>query len=218
MLVCVIASIVPAVIFGEPRLVDGQHGGDPWRNILFDFQTLIGGGLAVFAAWWTVGAMEKADQAAQVRHNQIIEATVFREKRALLRAEHHMLAYTKVVRQICSRLTSDNIATIRSKGPRVLTTVYNNAITFVSRLKRGFAHEDWIQAAHLLEPEMIAISMEVETVCDQFLLFSPTQEERFAPDFSPTEDQFEWLVGNNSLLVVHLCEKLERAMEGWKIV
>jgi len=68
----ILAAVVPPIIFGEPRVVKDETGGDTWRNILFDFQTLIGGLFAVFAAWWTVITMETTDQAAQERHEQTL--------------------------------------------------------------------------------------------------------------------------------------------------
>ncbi|MCY1669318.1 hypothetical protein [Rhizobium sp. SL86] len=83
LLVVIIAAIVPSIIFGEPRLIEGQRGGDAWRNILFDFQTLIGGLLAIFAAWWTVDTMERTDVSAEARHQRTID-----EGRAVERNSH----------------------------------------------------------------------------------------------------------------------------------
>ncbi len=75
LLLVIIVAIVPPIVWGEPRSVEGQAGGDPWRSIIFDFQTLIGGLLAIFAAWWTVDMMEKTDRAAQERHEQMLSET-----------------------------------------------------------------------------------------------------------------------------------------------
>ncbi len=68
LLVAIAFAIIPPLILGEPRVVDDQHGGDPWRNFYLDFQTLIGGALAIFAAWWTVDTMETTDRQAAQRH------------------------------------------------------------------------------------------------------------------------------------------------------
>lgn len=72
-LVLALAAILPAALFGSPRIIDGQHGGDAWRNFLLDFQTLIAALFAVFAAWWTVSTMVETDQAAERRHREQIK-------------------------------------------------------------------------------------------------------------------------------------------------
>ncbi|THV15395.1 DUF1345 domain-containing protein [Rhizobium rhizophilum] len=217
-LIVLISAILLPAIFGEVRLVQGQSGGDPWRNFVLDFQTIIGGFLAVFAAWWTVSTMEKADQAAQTRHDQIIEATVFRDKRVLLRAKNHILENISNAKSFCSYFTQRNVAEIRAERPKTVTIRYNNALTFVAKLNKAFSDQDWIDAKYLLEPSLIAPCVELQNACDQFHWLSPSKEERFAPEFSPTDDQLEWLVGNNSILIVELSEQLEKALTQWKVV
>lgn len=217
-LIVLISAILLPAIFGEERLVQGQSGGDPWRNFVLDFQTIIGGFLAVFAAWWTVATMEKADQAAQTRHDQIIEATVFRDKRVLLRAKNHILEHISNAKLFSSHFAQRSVAEIRAEWPKTITIRYNNALTFVARLKKAFSDPDWIDAKYLLEPSLIAPYVELQNACDQFLLLSPSNEERFNPEFSPTDDQLEWLVGNNSILIVELSEQLEKALTQWKVV
>lgn len=217
-LIVLISAILLPAIFGEERLVQAQSGGDPWRNFVLDFQTIIGGFLAVFAAWWTVSTMEKADQAAQTRHNQILEATVFRDKRALLRARNHILEHILNAKAFCSYFTERSVAELRAEWPRTVTTRYNNALTFVYKLKKAFSEQDWIDAKYLLEPSVIAPCVELQNACDQFLWPSPSKEQRFDPEFSPTDDQLEWLVGNNSLLIIECSERLEKALTKWKVI
>ncbi|MGN6777595.1 hypothetical protein [Rhizobium sp.] len=53
-IIAVMVALVPPVIFGEPRHVDGTTGGDPWRNTIYDFQGLITGVLALAGAGATV--------------------------------------------------------------------------------------------------------------------------------------------------------------------
>lgn len=69
-LVVAAAAVLPPAMFGTPRIIEGEAGGDPWRNFILDFQTLIGGLFAVFAAWWTVSVMQSTDNSAERRHQE----------------------------------------------------------------------------------------------------------------------------------------------------
>ena len=68
-----VAAVILPVLFGAPRQIGDQEGGDPWRNIIFDFQTLLTGLLAVGAASWTVMTMERTDKEAERRHRQLVQ-------------------------------------------------------------------------------------------------------------------------------------------------
>ncbi|RVK13459.1 hypothetical protein [Sinorhizobium meliloti] len=64
-----LAVLILPAIFGEPPTFDDRRGGDPWRNFVYDFQTLITGVLAVGAAVATIQQMRASD-ALQVRLHQ----------------------------------------------------------------------------------------------------------------------------------------------------
>ncbi|QND45327.1 hypothetical protein HB780_06145 (plasmid) [Rhizobium lusitanum] len=68
--IVVVVALVMPIVFGAPRKPDGT-GGDPWRNEIFDFQTLITGILAICAAWLTIRQMRNDDAAAQRRHEEL---------------------------------------------------------------------------------------------------------------------------------------------------
>lgn len=68
--VCV--TILPPLFFGEARSIKDQAGGDSWRNFIFDFQTLIGGGAAILAAWYTVRQMRITDEKSEARHRELV--------------------------------------------------------------------------------------------------------------------------------------------------
>lgn len=77
-IVAVMVALVLPVIFGEPRHIDGT-GGDPWRNTIYDFQTLItgvlalaGAGATVFAALATIRQMRHDDHQQDLRHRRQI--------------------------------------------------------------------------------------------------------------------------------------------------
>lgn len=65
------AAIILPVVFGLPRGIAGQDG-DGWRNFIYDFQTLIGGGAAVVAAWLTVRQMRITDERSEFRHRELV--------------------------------------------------------------------------------------------------------------------------------------------------
>ncbi len=71
LVVCV--TILPPLLFGEARSVKDQVGGNSWRNFIFDFQTLIGGGAAILAAWHTVRQMRISDMKSDGRHQELVE-------------------------------------------------------------------------------------------------------------------------------------------------
>ncbi len=72
-LAIVIATAVFVLIFtGEARTLDGSSDNF-FRNVMYDFQTLITGVLALGAAWWTVHTMQIADVKANRRHEQAME-------------------------------------------------------------------------------------------------------------------------------------------------
>ncbi|MGO7022868.1 hypothetical protein ACCS69_03395 [Rhizobium johnstonii] len=74
--IVVATAIVLPVAFGEPRNVEGSTGGDSWRNLIYDFQTLITGIAAVLAAAITIRTMEKTDRESDRRHRQLMELTL----------------------------------------------------------------------------------------------------------------------------------------------
>lgn len=68
--VCV--TILPPLFFGEARSIKDQAGGDSWRNFIYDFQTLIGGGAAIIAAWYTIRQMRITDEKSEARHRELV--------------------------------------------------------------------------------------------------------------------------------------------------
>lgn len=72
------ALVVPAV-FGTAPEVEGRVGGDPWRNWVAEFQTLITGVLAVSAAAWTVLTMERTDASSEARHRELVALSLRRD-------------------------------------------------------------------------------------------------------------------------------------------
>lgn len=218
LLFIMIVAIVPPALWGDPPSALNDRGGDSWRNFILDFQTLIGGGLAIFAAWWTVTAMENTDAEAQRRHDEIMKATLVRDEKALARARYFMLQKIELARSVCSKLTSEQVPQIRTKSPRGLTTIYSNSIAFVGWLLNAFDDEEWKQAVHLLDVKLIEEIMSVQAACRQFLLFAPEREERLSEGFSVSEERLQLVLDNTALLVVEKCNSFQSALNAWKTV
>ena len=80
-------AIALPVLFGSgPDVGSERKGEDPLRTLIFEFQTLIGGALAVCAAWWTVKTMEDTETAAAKRHAEQLELVLRKDRLAVERA------------------------------------------------------------------------------------------------------------------------------------
>ncbi|MGV2111910.1 hypothetical protein ACQZ46_11590 [Agrobacterium salinitolerans] len=88
-----VAVILP-VVFGLPRGISGQ-GGDGWRNFIFDFQTLITGIAAVFAAGYTVRQMIRSDEKQDRRHKEAMAFAMRGETRRMDRGLHPQLKHLR---------------------------------------------------------------------------------------------------------------------------
>lgn len=77
--------LVP-IFFGEARTVEDESGGDSWRNIIYDFQTLFTGILAVGAATFTILQSRKIDDRQQKRHEELFDLHIRPDKLRLARA------------------------------------------------------------------------------------------------------------------------------------
>lgn len=84
--IAVLTGLILPILFGEPAVVDGRTGGDPWRNWVYDFQTLITGLAAVGAATWTISVMERTDRKQADRHRELVELNQRSDLRRLERA------------------------------------------------------------------------------------------------------------------------------------
>lgn len=84
-LILLVVFFLP-IFFGQERVVEGQHGGDSWRNIIYDFQTLFTGVLAVGAAAFTIIQSRAIDARQQQRHEQLFDLQVRPDRLRLARA------------------------------------------------------------------------------------------------------------------------------------
>ncbi|WP_322885019.1 hypothetical protein U8C32_17040 [Sinorhizobium medicae] len=94
--VAVAVVMVISVVAGEPAIFDDRTGGSVLRNLIYDFQTLITGVFALFAAWWTIAKMQESDRLQEERH--------WREMETLQRP--HLLAAERLLSSVPGWLRS----------------------------------------------------------------------------------------------------------------
>jgi branched-subunit amino acid transport protein len=90
--IAMLVALVFPVLFGQPAQMSDRTGGDPFRNLIYDFQTLITGALAVAAAWWTIHTMGATELAAERRHAQQVSLALRADKLAVERAIYPQVA------------------------------------------------------------------------------------------------------------------------------
>ncbi len=122
-------------------MVDGQHGGDSWRNILYDFQTLFTGILALGAAALTIVQSRLIDERQQNRHNDLLRIQMRPDK---LRVERAEVAVDHVKK--CYMLISGwRVPLIRNDGQRFSADEYQNlnVVTHITgQMSKNLAREE----------------------------------------------------------------------------
>ncbi|RFB91788.1 hypothetical protein B5K08_15955 [Rhizobium leguminosarum bv. trifolii] len=81
------------IMFGEPRKIDDQHGGDGWRNAIYDFQTLITGVAAVVAAYFAINQSRMVEANSERRHQQLMELSLRSARLMINRTVFPMVEY-----------------------------------------------------------------------------------------------------------------------------
>ena len=79
-------AITVVVLNGEAPTFADRTGGSAWRNVVFDFQTLLTGVLAVLAAFITVTVMVDTERKQAERHDQLMEISNRRDRLLIARA------------------------------------------------------------------------------------------------------------------------------------
>ncbi|MBB3916186.1 hypothetical protein [Rhizobium fabae] len=139
-------------IFGQPRI--GNAGGDPWRNFIYDFQTLIAGFFAVGAAFVTFHQMQRFDARSEKRHEEQIKLAlrpdVLRMQRANSPSVETMREWRDDMRRISSKWRPDHLQedTIPARG-----TIIGLADGFEEEISRPTFQE----ATHLFSGKMTTL-------------------------------------------------------------
>ncbi|WP_349507250.1 hypothetical protein [Agrobacterium pusense] len=88
-LVVVTALLVP-IFLAEPSSIFDQAAGGGWRDIIYDFQTLFTGILAIGAAAFTIIQSRIIEERQQIRHEQLFDLQVRPDKLRVSRAYAHV--------------------------------------------------------------------------------------------------------------------------------
>ncbi|TAV99979.1 hypothetical protein ELI24_17110 [Rhizobium ruizarguesonis] len=119
--IMVAATIVVPVVFGEPSHVEGVTGGDSWRNLIYDFQTLIAGIAAVLAAAFTIRTMEKTDRESERRHRQLMELTLRADRLKVSRSVKPFLpAIIQAIADVSNFIHPTGIDEIKGVGSQMV--------------------------------------------------------------------------------------------------
>ncbi|WP_337267084.1 hypothetical protein [Oryzifoliimicrobium ureilyticus] len=145
------AVVVVLIIFGEPRVIKEQEGGNRWRNAIYDFQTLAAGIFAVGAAYATVKQMQYTEGKSDDRHNQLVKLNTQTEANAAKR--HHELVELT--------LRPDKLLVERAVNPQVRGL--KGLISTLDRL-HGFAMER--QTDKEMQAEMLRNHKLLKNTCD----------------------------------------------------
>lgn len=143
MVVCVVTFIVANLLQYGPVSDEGK-GANIVLGVLYDFQTLAGGALAVCAAWWTIKTMEKTDRAAAQRHMEEMDLVSNADKRMVERAINPQI----------SSLTS---TLMQFEMLRNIMLQQNSLANQFDKLVRmaGFAHMIFSSIQEVLEREQL---------------------------------------------------------------
>lgn len=151
-IIAVATGLLLPSIFGQPRI--GNDAGDPWRNFIYDFQTLITGFFAVGAAFLTFRQMQQFDARSETRHEEQIKLAlrpdVLRIQRANSPSVETIREWRDDMRRISSKWRADHLQedTIPDRG-----TVISLADGFEEEMSRPTFQE----ATHLFSGKMITL-------------------------------------------------------------
>ncbi|GAA5626998.1 hypothetical protein Brsp05_02281 [Brucella sp. NBRC 12953] len=119
-----LAALVAFVAIVPPTLWH-DHLNDPWAKWVYDYQPLIAGAFAIFAAYLTVNTMRETDDRQESRHQELMRLNLRRDQLIARRAAHPQV----IDIQECERDVEELIYEIQS-------TDYNSWIMSVSNETR----------------------------------------------------------------------------------
>ncbi|MBY5849620.1 hypothetical protein HFN51_03480 [Rhizobium leguminosarum] len=132
------------ILFGAGPKENAREGEDPLRSIIFDFQTLIGGALAIGAAWWTVKTMEDTERSAAKRHAEQIDLTLRKDKLAVERAVNPQI----------DGLMSTEFSLVQLRDEMLRENTYRKQIVFIATNAWWLYDLSW-SLAKLLELDQV---------------------------------------------------------------
>jgi hypothetical protein len=147
-------TILLPLIFGEARQVAGQTGGDTWRNFIYDFQTLIGGGAAIIAAWVTVHQMRITDQKSESRHEELIALQMRADRLRVERMLHPSLNNLKLRYEAISSWKTFPLKKLVSSEPQSVVYILYDLMLECDDVLKIISRNAFANAAELLDGNM----------------------------------------------------------------
>ncbi|MCJ2874815.1 hypothetical protein JUM41_11265 [Rhizobium pusense] len=152
LVICV--TILPPIFFGEPRSVKDQVGGDSWRNFIYDFQTLIGGGAAIIAAWYTVRQMQFTDEKSELRHRELVALQLRSDRLRVERMVFPSLADLLESWEVIAAFKGDVLRSLVADEPKTVAHVANELNKDCSQALKILSRATFRDAVDLLDGEM----------------------------------------------------------------
>lgn len=144
------------LIFSEPVMEafcpnPERHGGRCLRDLVHEFQTLITGFAALFAAGLTVLTMEKTDARQAQRHRQTVNLAI---RADALVIDRLMSAGVKTL-QTAQRVIGDVSRASAGQRPESIVARLSEIRSQVSFAGQALQHPDWIAARPLFRGELV---------------------------------------------------------------
>lgn len=166
-LVLFMALVVPA-IFGESPTLTDQSGGDPWRNWVSEFQTLITGILAVSAATWTVFTMDRTDAASEKRHRELVGLSLRKEALQVDQLVNPDFGSLVVVREACKHFAGLPLIVTRDDvALQSLNDELSSLEVRISDVSKIMARQTWRDASPLFDGALYKRRDDVVSACEE---------------------------------------------------
>ncbi|WP_152530047.1 hypothetical protein [Agrobacterium tumefaciens] len=166
-LVLFMALVVPA-IFGEAPTLTDQSGGDPWRNWVSEFQTLITGILAVSAATWTVFTMDRTDAASEKRHRELVGLSLRKEALQVDQLVNPDFDLLVVIREACEHFVGLPLTVTKDVGA---LKALNDEVSYLEKhaadLPKIMARPTWRDASPLFDGALYKRRDDVVSTCGE---------------------------------------------------
>ncbi|CAN7260390.1 hypothetical protein [Brucella pseudogrignonensis] len=164
-----LVAIIPATVWHD-------HAEDRWTKWVYDYQPLIAGAFAIFAAYLTVNTMRETDDRQELRHQELMRLSLKRDQLIARRAVHPQVLdiaecerdLEKIEAQISSAGYDAFIQDCGTAGHNPLYVVCANLTDIIGRdqlsaVKTLLDHEGY-RAFQLLEKELKELLKSNQTV------------------------------------------------------
>lgn len=140
------AVILPPLFFGFIFKDVNQSIWQIWRSMIYDFQTLIGGGFAVAAAYMTINQMRENERRSDARHEEMLVVTGRRDDLFL---DRFIASEVEFLSQV-----SEELSDLATRDP--LEAGYSGKITSrLEKVVKRMGSDFWIEASVFFHAEIV---------------------------------------------------------------